>query len=162
MNLTPPAVAVPARPVVVAATSPAGAVVRYTVLATDAAGAHVDARCSRASAAVFPIGVTTVSCTATDARGNTAQPSVFTVRVKGAPEQLADVLRELRAWNVRGALVTRVQQAARVANARPHGACLLVTSLQRDLRGALGAKLSAAHRVRVRSELARIARVAAC
>src|SRR5262249_15112121 len=135
-----------------------GAVVRYAVLATDSAGVHVDARCSHASAAVFPIGLTTVSCTATDARGNTAQPSVFTVRVKGAPLQLADAVVEVRSWNAR-AILTRLQQ---VAKARPQRACLLLGNLRNDLRGPLGKSISAAHRARLGSLLARIERVAAC
>ena len=136
---------------------------RYTVLATDAAGAHVDARCSHASATVFPIGLTTVSCTATDARGNTAQPSVFTVRVKGASLQLADALAEVRSWHMRSpVLANRLQQVGRALAAKPQRACLLIGTLRHDLRGPFGKTVPAAHRAQLSSLLARIARVSTC
>jgi aminopeptidase S len=62
-----------------AATSGAGAVVTYaTPAATDACGAVVS--CSPVSGSTFPIGVTTVTCTATDAASNTAS-CPFTVTV---------------------------------------------------------------------------------
>jgi hypothetical protein len=55
------------------ATSPAGAVVTYAASAT----------CSPASGSTFPIGATTVTCAG----------GAFTITVKGAKEQLADLIR---------------------------------------------------------------------
>lgn len=61
------------------ATSASGAVVTYAVpTATDAVGATVT--CVPASGSSFPIGTTTVTCTASDAAGNTARKT-FTVTV---------------------------------------------------------------------------------
>jgi hypothetical protein len=54
------------------ATGPAGAVVAYTVTATDLVDGTVPATCTPASGSTFPLGETVVSCSATDAAGNTA------------------------------------------------------------------------------------------
>ncbi|MHC5004283.1 MAG: HYR domain-containing protein, partial [Planctomycetota bacterium] len=48
-----------------------GAVVEYTVTATDACDGDLTPTCSAASGSVFPVGTTTVTCTATDSAGNT-------------------------------------------------------------------------------------------
>ena len=63
-------------------TSPAGAVFAYaTPTATDAADPSPSVVCTPASGGVFPPGVTTVTCTATDAAGNQSSES-FTVTVQ--------------------------------------------------------------------------------
>jgi CSLREA domain-containing protein len=68
-------------------TVPAGAlcraVVNYSATATDNCPGVIVA-CNPASGASFPLGTTTVTCTATDASGNTANCS-FTVAVTNAP-----------------------------------------------------------------------------
>jgi Regulator of chromosome condensation (RCC1) repeat/HYR domain len=56
------------------ATSSAGAVVNYTnPTAADAVDGSVDVNCTPDSGSTFSLGDTTVSCTATDAAGNTAE-----------------------------------------------------------------------------------------
>jgi hypothetical protein len=70
----------PRRPITVEATGPQGAVVTYTATATDDRDQHPSLSCSPASGSTFPLGRTTVACTATDASGNTAHGS-FTVTV---------------------------------------------------------------------------------
>ena len=62
------------------ATGPAGRVVTYSVSATDLVDASVTVSCSRASGSTFPIGITSVTCTATDDFSNAASTS-FTVTV---------------------------------------------------------------------------------
>ena len=63
------------------ATGPAGATVTYTApTALDAVDGAVSATCDHASGDVFPLGATTVTCTATDNSANTATTS-FTVTV---------------------------------------------------------------------------------
>src|SRR6185369_3628302 len=54
------------------ATSAAGATVTFTATATDAVDGDVAVTCTPASGSTFPIGATTVTCTATDASDNTA------------------------------------------------------------------------------------------
>lgn len=75
------------------ATSPDGAVVDYASLvsATDEVDPNPVVSCAPPSGSMFPIGDTSVSCTATDAAGNSSSGS-FTVHVKGASEQVADLL----------------------------------------------------------------------
>ncbi|NOY45314.1 MAG: HYR domain-containing protein, partial [Deltaproteobacteria bacterium] len=63
------------------ATSPSGAVVTFTVTATDAVDGDVGVTCTPASGSTFPLGATTVTCAATDAAGNRAEGS-FTVTVR--------------------------------------------------------------------------------
>ena len=62
------------------ATSPAGAVVTYTATANDDRDGALTPTCTPASGSTFPVGTTTVTCTATDAAGNTGTGS-FTVTV---------------------------------------------------------------------------------
>ncbi|HVE98012.1 MAG TPA: HYR domain-containing protein [Mycobacteriales bacterium] len=56
--------------VVEEATAASGALVTYTATASDTVDASVDIACAPASGARFPLGRTTVSCTATDDAGN--------------------------------------------------------------------------------------------
>ena len=73
-----PALAVPL-PISAEAQSAAGAVVSFSVAATDAVTLAPVVWCN-ASSGVFALGVTAVTCTATDAAGNSAT-AVFTVTV---------------------------------------------------------------------------------
>jgi hypothetical protein len=82
VDTTPPALTVPGT-INVLATSPAGAVVTYSVTATDDIDGPLTPTCDPPSGSTFRIGTATVTCTATDAAGNTATPT-FQV-VVGAP-----------------------------------------------------------------------------
>lgn len=79
-DTTPPTLHLPGD-LTVEATSAAGATVSYTATADDAAPAHPTVTCTPASGTTFPMGATDVSCSATDAAGNTATGS-FTVTVQ--------------------------------------------------------------------------------
>jgi hypothetical protein len=79
LDTTPPVVTVPAS-LTVEATSAAGAVATFSASATDAIDGPLTPSCSPASGSTFPLGTTTVTCTATDAAGNTGSGS-FTVTV---------------------------------------------------------------------------------
>lgn len=83
-NLTCPA------PIVVKATSPAGAVVSYTPAVTDNCSV-ASTTCGPASGSVFAIGDTSATCTAADPSSNQTSCG-FNVHVKGAAEQLADLV----------------------------------------------------------------------
>jgi hypothetical protein len=165
INRKPPTLFLPTL-IVANATSARGAIVRYTVTATDSDGKPVTAACSKPSRTMFPIGKTAVSCTATDARGNTAPVQAFAVQVKGAREQLADVLRQVTQWKLRShALKDRVSQVARALPKSATGsarACRLLGDLGQKLRGPLGKGLTTAQRNTLRGELARIASVVGC
>jgi Tol biopolymer transport system component len=88
-----PTLSLPANPTM-NATSPAGTVVSYAVSASDDVDPSPVVSCAPASGSVFAIGETTVSCTATDASGNASSGS-FTVKVRSAKEQLADLIQEV-------------------------------------------------------------------
>jgi Tol biopolymer transport system component len=82
-DTTAPIITVPADMVVEAA-SEQGTVVTYTVTAQDDRDGTVPVECTPASGSTFPVGVTTVECTATDADGNIATAS-FTITVQESP-----------------------------------------------------------------------------
>jgi hypothetical protein len=78
-DTTAPVIAVPAN-IAAAATATNGSVVNYTVSATDAVSGSVNASCTPVSGSLFPIGTTTVSCTAADVLANT-RTATFSVTV---------------------------------------------------------------------------------
>ena len=76
------------------AAGPSGAVVTYTLpTATDEDLSTVTVGCVPESGSTFAIGMTTVTCTATDTDGDTNSPvtQTFQVTVKGAADQLSDL-----------------------------------------------------------------------
>jgi hypothetical protein len=79
LDATPPTLHLPST-VEVQATSAGGAVAAYVVTASDADPAAPPVTCSPSSGSTFPLGATTVSCSASDARGNVAT-GTFTVSV---------------------------------------------------------------------------------
>jgi len=79
-DATPPALTSPGD-LTAEATGPDGAVVSFDVSAADAVDGAVEATCSPASGSTFPLGSTAVSCSATDAAGNTGSAG-FTVTVR--------------------------------------------------------------------------------
>jgi hypothetical protein len=78
----------------VEATSASGAAVSYSVSATDNVDPNPTVNCNKASGSVFPLGSTTVTCTATDhaSPANSSGPQSFTVNVVDTtPPALANV-----------------------------------------------------------------------
>src|SRR5215203_5114217 len=63
------------------ATGADGAKVTYTATATDAVDTDPTVTCTPASGSTFPVGTTTVSCTASDDSGNTSPAATFKVSV---------------------------------------------------------------------------------
>jgi hypothetical protein len=111
--------------ITVNATSASGAVVNYIQPATtDAVDGNGTAVCTPAGGA-FPIGATLVSCTASDARGNAAASTSFTVTVvNNAPSitPIADITAE--ATGAAGALVTFASVGSDVEDGALTGACI--------------------------------------
>ena len=102
---TPPTLNLPAN-ITQEATGASGAQVSYTATADDANPAHPNVTCSPASGATFPIGTTTVNCSANDAAGNTASGS-FTVKVQDttAPSITVPADKTVEATSSAGAAV---------------------------------------------------------
>jgi hypothetical protein len=80
-DTTPPVVTVPGD-ITAEATSGSGAVVTFSATATDDTDPSPQVNCSPGSGSTFPLGQTTVSCTATDSSGNTSPASTFNVTVR--------------------------------------------------------------------------------
>src|SRR5205807_9260408 len=119
-DTTAPTLTVPGN-ITVNATGPAGAVVTYTASATDAVTASPTITCVPASGSTFPIGTTTVSCTAKDAANNVSAPKTFTVTVKSAATQISDLIALVRSFNLAQGLTTsltfKLQTAQSALNA---------------------------------------------
>jgi hypothetical protein len=79
-DTTPPALSLPAN-ITAEATGPSGRAVSYTATANDLVDGSRPVTCDHASGSTFPLGTTTVQCTATDTHNNTAHGS-FTVTVR--------------------------------------------------------------------------------
>ena len=85
-DTTPPTLA-PHRDVIAAQQSQQGAVVPYELpMAEDAADPGPAVACNPPAGSTFPLGVTTVTCTATDAAGLTSAPITFDVIVQAGPK----------------------------------------------------------------------------
>jgi hypothetical protein len=84
VDTTPPVLSLPAG-VSATATSSAGALVNFSASASDIVDGALAPACSPASGSTFPIGSTTVNCTATDARGNSASASFAVTVSVGTP-----------------------------------------------------------------------------
>ena len=78
-DTTPPVVNVPSN-ITVEADSSSGKVVTYSASATDLVSGTLAATCAPASGSTFPLGTTTVNCSATDGAGKTGHGS-FSVTV---------------------------------------------------------------------------------
>ena len=87
LDKTPPSLILPTL-APITATGPGGAAVTYAATAADAAPASPVVSCIPASASIFPVGTTTVVCSATDAAGNTGQGQ-FSVSVASSPVSTA-------------------------------------------------------------------------
>jgi hypothetical protein len=127
-------------PMVVDATSPSGAPVTFAPAAADNCSATVSS--VPAPGSVFAIGTTPVSSTAQDPSGNQASCS-FTVHVKGAAEQLADLIAAVNSLatkpGTKNALLVKLNAAlAKVGSANNGPVCgpladfISLVSAQRD------------------------------
>lgn len=87
VDTTAPVVTVPAS-VTVEATGPDGAFVSFSASASDAVDGTVVAVCAPSSGATYPVGSTTVTCTAADAAGNSADASFLVTVTDTTPPVL--------------------------------------------------------------------------
>jgi hypothetical protein len=120
---TAPTVTIPA-PLTLNSTSNAGRTVTYAASATDLVSGAVAVSCTVASGSVFPIGQTTVTCTARDAAGNTASPSFpVTIVDVSAPVLTIPTALTVDATSPSGAVVTFAATATDYAPAAPVVSC---------------------------------------
>ena len=115
---TAPVVGVPGS-IAVDATGPSGAVVAYEVTVTDGQQADLVAACAPPSGATFPIGTTTVECSATDS-GGLSDTAAFDVHVRGAGDQILRLRQTIVSWQ----LSPRGQELALTSKLDAAGAAL--------------------------------------
>lgn len=150
--------------IVVDAVSPSGAVVTYVPpTASDANDGPVSVTCLPVAGSLFPIGITTVTCTADDGHGNSAMPTTFPVEVKGAADQISDLRSLVHGVGLGHSLETTVQ-AAQILLARGYtgGACVVLNALRNETRAEIGHKLTAAQAATIIAATTRIRAVLAC
>ena len=161
IDTTPPALTVPtdfSRD----AASPDGALVTYAASATDDIDPAPTVSCMPASGSLFPIGDTTVNCTATDESGNSASAS-FAVHVKGGAEQLADLAAGVAGLGPGKSLADKAAQAqVYLAQGQTQEACDVLTAFGNEVRAQSGKKIPAAQATALIADASRIRVVLGC
>jgi Bacterial alpha-L-rhamnosidase 6 hairpin glycosidase domain/Bacterial alpha-L-rhamnosidase C-terminal domain/Alpha-L-rhamnosidase N-terminal domain/HYR domain len=160
-DTTPPVLTVPA-PITVNATGPDGAVVTYVATATDNLDPHPVVKCVPPPGAVFAIGTTTVTCTATDASMNTSS-ATFTVHVKGAAEQLVDLRARVQGVGSGTSMNDMIVLAqGYVANGNVAAACKKLSDFSSAVRAQSGKKVPATTATALIADATRIRAVLGC
>jgi probable HAF family extracellular repeat protein len=147
----------------VPASSPTGAVVTFSVSAAGGAGVLTVA-CAPASGSTFPIGTTTVICSATDAFGHSASAS-FGVMVAGAPQQMAALQASFAALSPKlGTSLTDKLQTAQtdLGTGAVTDACGVLSALIHEMQAQSGKQLSAADAAQFVAIVQRIIAVLGC
>jgi parallel beta-helix repeat protein len=163
-DTTPPTIATPGT-VYADATMPSGALVNYSVLVSDDTDPAPVLVCTPASGTQFPILSTTVKCTATDKSGNASTAS-FTVVVRGADAQLADMAALIESWNLGKTgktLVGRIDTIRRsLAAGKTAQACTNLNSLLADITALTNKGLTPAQASELKSRVVKIKAVVGC
>jgi HYR domain-containing protein len=137
-----PIIACPA-PMTVDATGPLGTTVTFAPTAGDNCSTTITS--SPAPGSVFAIGTTTVTSTAQDPSLNQSSCS-FTVHVKGAAEQLADLVAQVNALGIgdglKNALVVKLDATLAALAANTPG-CELLNSFISLVQGQSGKQITA-------------------
>ena len=163
---TPPVLQVPGN-IITSATSRAGAAVTFVVTATDVVDPHPMVVCLPASGFVFPIGTTTVSCTATNAAGLSSR-ATFTVLVKGAAAQVVDLIGQIAHMKLRpgvdNTLEVRLASilAALVAGGRTANVCGQLDGFLNEVHVQTGRALTAAQAAQLTAGATQIKAVLGC
>jgi hypothetical protein len=114
-----PVLSVPAD-IAVDATTPAGAVVLFTVSASDNFDPAPVVSCDHDPGATYPVGDTTVTCTARDAAGNVSAAGTFQIAIAGAAEQSGATLDLIAGFDLpettEQALIVKIEQALTAPN----------------------------------------------
>jgi hypothetical protein len=164
VDTTPPVITCPDS-ITTDATSPAGAMVTFTPIASDNCSL-VSVTSSPASGSFFAIGDATVTSTATDAAGNQS-PCTFTVHVRGAAEQISNLIGLVQTLDLQpgtaNSLSVKLQIAARVLErGNINAACGILGAFLNEVNAQTGKKLTAALADFLITDVARIHSVLGC
>lgn len=158
---TAPTISVPA-PISANATSAAGSIVTYTVSANDPDDAVASLSCAPASGSTFPIGTTTVNCSASDTHGNTSTAS-FTIHVKSAAEQLADLRTAVTGVGPGTSLADKATQAqAALATNDLTDTCSILTAFIAQVKALSGKNIPEGTATALIADVSRIRAVLGC
>jgi hypothetical protein len=118
------------------ATMPAGAVVSFVTSAVDNVGV-TGVSCTPQSGSIFPLGVTSVRCTAGDAAGNLTRKT-FLVTVQGVPAQITALIAFVEGLHLHNGtanpMLNQLRHALRDADsATPNVACKKMNDFKRML-----------------------------
>jgi len=165
VDTTPPSIRAP-DPVVVNATSPNGAVAFFVATAYDIVAGVIPASCAPPSGSLFPIGTTTVTCTAVDEAGN-ASSAQSSVTVLGAQTQIADLSNSVGSLGLPSgtatSLTTKLDAALAAANAGDFAtACVRLQDLINETQAQAGKKISTADAASLIAAAQRIRAVLGC
>jgi|GEM_PF-2551399 len=161
----PPLLKLPAN-ISVNANIPQGATVQFTVTATDNATQNPRIACTSQPGSLFPIGTTTVACTATDEAGNSAN-GTFKIVVKGSAEQINDLIILVRGLNLpngtENSLSVKLQHALSELKAGHRGvACNDLMALTNEVQAQSGKKIGIAQANQMLTAANRIRTVIGC
>ncbi len=139
-DTTPPVLTLP-NTISIDAIGPAGAIVSYMATAIDNLDPSPVVSCTPLSGSLFAIGDTSVNCTATDSAGNNAT-GAFTVHVRGAAEQLANLAADVHGVGPGTSLAATVAIAQLLlAHGQTHATCLTLTTFTLEVRAQTGKKI---------------------
>ncbi|MEO8909971.1 MAG: HYR domain-containing protein [Gemmatimonadaceae bacterium] len=164
LDVSPPTIEVPSA-MMLNATMPAGAVAVFSPSAEDNVGVS-SLSCSPASGSVFPIGETSVTCTAADAAGNQSSAS-FVVTVLAASEQIANLITQLSAMNLPNGdanpLLAQLRTAYRSPGSNdPHVSCIKMNDFIAMMGGQDSDGIRADTRFQIIEDSRRIVAVLGC
>ena len=123
-DTTPPSLTLPT-PITKEATGPSGATVTFSVTANDLVDGPVTPVCAPTSGSTFALGTTSVTCSATDAHGNTASGS-FSVNVVDTtpPALILPANKTVEATGPAGAAVTFAASATDIVDGSVAVTCI--------------------------------------
>lgn len=167
-DTVPPVLDLPAA-LSVDATSPSGEWVHFSATATDDTDPRPAVACSPRAGSRFAIGTTAVNCTAMDVTGNAAT-GTFPVHVKGAAEQLADLIAAVAAINAKRGIIqsldAKLENARKALEAARAGAstsaCNVLEAFVSETRAQSGKLLAASDADRLIQASTRIRDVIGC
>ena len=162
---SPPTVICPVLPPI-DATAPNGAISSFSPTVSDNCPGTITVSCTPASGSVFPIGVTPVSCSATDGSANSSSCS-FTVTVRGTADQTNNLITLVESFNlpkgISNTLVSELSDVVRLLTAgKIIPACNVVNQFIADTLAQSGKKITEDEANQIISDAMRIRAVAGC
>jgi hypothetical protein len=165
VDTLPPTIACSAN-VVVDATSPAGATVGFSSPAAEDRCSVRSVSCTAPSGGVFPIGTTSVQCTANDFANHSAACS-FTVQVKGPAEQAQDLIDIINGLpgvgdGIKSSLVAKLTAAITAIGSERPSACAMLQSLANEVQAQAGKELTTIQAAELAERIARMRAALGC